>query len=232
MIGSVQGSAAWLREREGKATASRLGDLMATTRDGKPAASRRTYLIELVVERLTGSAVERHVTAAMDHGTRTEPEAKMAYEWLTDATVEPVGFVPHPTIPGFGASPDGLVGQDGLIEVKCPQTATHVATLLGEPIARGYLLQMAGQMAATGRRWADFVSYDPRLPGPYQARIIRVPRDEALIEEVEAAVVAFLEELDGTMARLAAACGATPATAPMTPLPAGIEEAARFLAVG
>ena len=203
-----QGSAEWLEARRGKCTASRLGDLMAVTRDGKPAASRRAYLIELLIERITGSAIERHVTAAMQHGIDWEPHARTAYEWITDRTVEPVGFVPHPTIPDFGASPDGLVGEHGLLEIKCPTTPKHVAMLLGEPIERGWLLQMHGQMMCTHRLWADFVSYDPRLPQPYQTHIRRVMRDGDLVAEIDAAVRAFLRDLAAERERLDMACGA------------------------
>jgi len=231
MTGAPQGSAAWLAARRGRVTASRLGDLMAAGRDGKPAASRRAYLLDLVVERLTGAAVERYVSAAMQHGIDHEGEARTAYEWMTDLAVEPVGFVPHPAIPAFGASPDGLVGEDGLIEIKCPTTATHLGTLLGEPIDRRYVLQMHGQMACTGRAWCDFVSFDPRLPSPYDVRILRVVRDEALVAEIEAAVRAFADEMEATLARLAQACGVGP-EAPMPPLPGGIAEAAAFLGAG
>lgn len=196
-----QGSKEWKAERAGKATASRIADVMAKTKSG-PAASRANYLAQLVAERLTGEPSEGFVSAAMAHGTATEPEARNAYAFATDNDVVQVGFIPHPTIEWSGASPDGLVGDDGLVEIKCPNTATHIETLRGDGIDRKYLLQMQWQMACTGRKWCDFVSYDPRLPGSMSLHIKHVHRDEMLIAEIQREVSAFLKEVAETVAEL------------------------------
>src|SRR5690606_6597640 len=142
--------------RLGRVTASRIADVTAATRNGW-GASRANYKAELVAERLTGQPAQRFISGAMQHGIDTEPDAILAYEFFTDQTVEPVGFVDHPTIAMSGASPDGLIGDDGLVEVKCPNTATHLDTLLGGAIPDKYLKQMQWQMACTGRQWCDFV---------------------------------------------------------------------------
>lgn len=189
-----QRSDEWFKARLGKVTASRVADLMARTKTGY-SASRANYMAELICERLTGSQAERFSSAAMQWGTDCEPHAKAAYAFLHDALVDDVGFVPHPSIPDFGASPDGMVGADGLIEIKCPNTATHIDTLLGDGIDGKYITQMQVQMACTGRQWCDFVSFDPRLPGDMQLFVQRVPRDNARIAEIEAEVTAFLGEI-------------------------------------
>ena len=189
-----QRSDEWFKVRLGKVTASRVADLMARTKTGY-SASRANYMAELICERLTGSQAERFSSAAMQWGTDCEPHAKAAYAFLHDAVVDDVGFVPHPSIPDFGASPDGMVGADGLIEIKCPNTATHIDTLLGDGIDGKYITQMQVQMACTGRQWCDFVSFDPRLPGDMQLFVQRVPRDNARIAEIEGEVTAFLGEI-------------------------------------
>lgn len=196
-----QGTAAWKAERAGKATASRIADVMAKTKSG-PSASRANYLAQLVAERLTGEPTEGFVSSAMAHGTATEPEARDAYAFAKDVDVVQVGFIPHPTIEWSGASPDGLVRDDGLVEIKCPNTATAIDTLMGAAIERKYLLQMQWQMACTGRRWCDFVSYDPRLPASMSLHIQRVNRDDVLIAEIQKEVTAFLKEVADTVASL------------------------------
>lgn len=196
-----QGSKEWKAERAGKATASRIADIMAKTKSG-PSASRANYLAQLVAERLTGEASEGFTNAAMAHGTATEPEARNAYAFATDADVKQVGFIPHPSIEWSGASPDGLIGDDGLVEIKCPNTATAIDTLLGGAIDRKYVLQMQWQMACTGRKWCDFVSYDPRLPASMSLFVKRVDRDEMLIADIQREVSAFLKEVAETVADL------------------------------
>lgn len=191
----------WFAARLGKVTASRVADVMAKTKSG-PSASRKNYLAELVAERLTGMQGERFQSAAMQWGTDQEPQARLAYEFLTDNPVEEVGFIDHPTIEMFGASPDGLVGDKGLVEIKCPNTATHIDTLLTGKIDRKYLIQMQAQMACTGRDWCDFMSFDPRLPADLQTFVQRVDRDDEVIAEIEDEVAAFLTDLDGTVASL------------------------------
>ena len=196
-----QGSADWFAARCGRVTASRVADVVARTKTGY-SASRANYLAQLVAERLTGDVAESYTNAAMAWGTEMEPEARTAYEFLHNAAVTEVGFVEHPGIAMAGASPDGLVGDDGLVEIKCPQTATHIETLRGGTVPGKYLTQMLWQMACTGRQWCDFVSYDPRMPDAMRLFVKRVPRDDARIAELEAEVVAFLTELDTTVAEL------------------------------
>jgi putative phage-type endonuclease len=192
----IQGTQEWMRERLGKATASRISDLMAKTRTGW-GASRKNYAAELVVERMTGEPAPRYQNGAMAYGLECEPEARAAYAFVMNVDVAEAGFVPHPTIDMAGASPDGLINDDGLVEIKCPNTATHLDTLLRPQAIDGdYLLQMQFQLACTGRQWCDFVSYDKRLPEPMRLSIARIPRDDKLIAEIEAAVRAFLAEVD------------------------------------
>lgn len=202
-----QRSPEWFAARLGKVTASRVADVCARTKSGY-SASRANYMAELLCERLTGEAREGFSSAAMQWGTDIEPEARDTYAFVTDVTVGQVGFVPHPTIPDAGASPDGLVDDDGLVEIKCPNTATHIETLLGAPIDDKYMKQMHWQMACTGRRWCDFVSYDPRLPGGMQIHMRRVNANQALIDELEAEVSKFLRELADKEAALSKLYGA------------------------
>lgn len=196
-----QGSEEWLAARAGRVTASRVADLMAKTRSG-PGASRANYLAELVAERLTGQPAARFTNGAMQWGTDQEPNARAAYAFAYGVEIEETGLVMHPTIADFGASPDGLVGSDGLIEIKCPNTATHIDTLLNKTVPQKYVLQMQTQMACTGRQWCDFISYDPRMPAEMQMWVQRVQRDDKLIGQIETEVAAFLAELSDTIAAL------------------------------
>lgn len=189
-----QGSIEWLQMRAGKVTASRVADVIAKTKSG-PSASRAKYAGELIAERLTGSPAERFSNAAMAWGTDMEPEARAAYEYNRVATVEQIAFVNHPTIADSGASPDGLVGTEGLVEIKCPETHTHIETLLGRTVPAKYVTQMQWQMACTGRKWCDFVSYDPRMPEAMKFYCERVERDDAVVAELEAEVITFLNEI-------------------------------------
>lgn len=194
----------WFAARAGRVTASRIADLMARTKTG-PSASRANYLAQLVAERLTGEVEQGFTSAAMQHGIDTEAEARNAYEFVTGANVIETGFIVHPSINWAGASPDGLVGDNGLIEIKCPNTSTHIATLRGGSVPDKYMKQMQFQMACTGRDWCDFASFDPRLPLQMRLHVTRVNRDEALIAEIEAAVSDFLAEVDVTVADLSSA---------------------------
>lgn len=198
-----QGSPEWFAARLGKVTASRVADVIAKTKTGW-SASRTNYAAELVAERLTGASAEKFSNAAMAWGTEKEPDARAAYEFYSDATVDLVGFVSHPTIRDAGASPDGRVGAEGLVEIKCPNTTTHIETLLGGSVPSKYITQMQWQMACEGRQWCDFVSYDPRLPESMALFVRRVPRDQAMIEALEKDVSAFLREIDETVAQLRA----------------------------
>ena len=190
-----QGSDAWFNIRIGKVTASRVADVLAKTKTGY-STTRDNYMAQLVCERLTGQKGESFTNAAIQHGTETEPLARAAYEARYDVLVDEVGFVSHPTIEMSGASPDGLVGEDGLIEIKCPNTATHIETLLSESVPNKYYTQMQFQIACTGRKWCDFLSFDNRLPTELQMFVKRVPRDDVYIRLIEDEIVKFLGELD------------------------------------
>jgi len=196
-----QGTPEWFAQRLGKVTASRVADIIAKTKTGV-AASRGNYLAQLVAERLTGQAADSFKSGAMQHGTETEPMARMAYETETGQMVTEVAMIQHPKIEMAGASPDGLVGEDGLVEIKCPNTSTHIATLMADKAPNGYMAQMQWQMACTGRAWVDFVSFDPRMPEDMQLFIKRVPRDEKLIAEYETEVIKFLAEVQETVDKL------------------------------
>lgn len=201
MLETVQRTDEWFRVRLGKVTASRIADATARTKTGW-GASRANYMAELLCERLTGEPRESFTNAAMQWGTDMEPEARRLYEFMTGQDVVEVGFVDHPRIAMSGASPDGLVGEVGLVEIKCPSSATHIETLLGAAIDGKYLKQMQWQMACTKRGWCDFVSYDPRLPESMQIHIQRVTADHAFISELETDVSAFLIELEAKEAAL------------------------------
>lgn len=196
-----QGSAEWLAARAGMITASRIADLMAKTKTGE-SASRGNYRAQLVAERLTGKPQDSFSNAAMQWGTEQEPMARSAYEILRGEMIEQVGFVPHPEIDKSGASPDGLIGNDGLIEIKCPNTATHIEyAVSGKPPTK-YLLQMLWQMECTGREWCDFVSYDPRMPADMQLFIVRVNRDDKRIKEICDEVMKLNAEIEEQINKL------------------------------
>jgi putative phage-type endonuclease len=199
----IQRSPEWYAMRLGKVTGSRIADLTARTKTGW-GASRANYMAELLIEHLTGEPAPSFVSPAMQWGMDQEPEARAAYEWRADCTIEQVGFVHHPRIVMSGCSPDGLVGNDGLVEIKCPNTATHITTLLHGSVPEAYTKQMQWQMACTGRAWCDWVSYDPRLPENMRLFVQRVPRHEVTITALEGEVVTFLEELNAKLAELRA----------------------------
>ncbi|EAX9770593.1 exonuclease [Salmonella enterica] len=191
-----QRSPEWFAARCGKVTASRLYDVMARTKSGY-AASRQNYMAELICQRLTGKPEEGFTNTAMMRGTELEPVAREMYALNEfDAVISEVGLIDHPTIAGFAASPDGLVNDDGLIEIKCPNTWTHLQTLKTGVPKRQYLLQMHAQMMCTGRKWCDFVSFDDRLPPELAYFKTRINFDEVLAEEIEQEVVKFLTELE------------------------------------
>ena len=190
-----QRSEEWFALRRGKVTASRVADVVAKTKTGW-GASRANYMAELIAERLTGNTAESYTNAAMQWGIDTEPQARSAYQFYTDAIIEQIEFIDHPRIAMSGASPDGLIGTDGMVEVKCPNTATHIDTLLGQEIPGKYITQMQWQMACAGRAWCDFVSYDPRLPESMRLLRLRVSRNDALIASLEKDVTEFLSDLD------------------------------------
>lgn len=196
-----QGSPEWHALRCGKVTASRVADVIAKTKSG-PSASRATYMGQLIAERLTGVVAESYTNAAMQWGTETEADARAAYEFYTGNTVAEVGFLTHPAIQMSGASPDGLVGDTGLVEIKCPNTATHIETLLSGTVPTKYRTQMMWQMACSTREWCDFVSFDPRMPEHMRLFIKRVEWDDATGLELTSEVARFLRELDEKVSAL------------------------------
>jgi putative phage-type endonuclease len=189
-----QGTPEWHELRRGKVTASRVADILAKTKSGA-SASRQNYLIELALQRTTKTIEPSYTNAAMEWGTATEPQARVAYEVATHNFVDQVPFVDHPTIKGFGCSPDGLVGE-GLIEIKCPNSATHWEYFKYNRPPQKYVIQMQAQMAVTGAKWCDFVSFDPRMPERSQLLIVNVPRDDAFIAEMESEIKQFLSEVE------------------------------------
>lgn len=204
-----QGSPEWFAERLGKVTASRISDVLAKIKTGESAA-RANYRAELVAQRLTGYIEEGFTSTAMQHGNEYEPFARAQYEIKRDVMVDEIGFVRHPSIEWAGASPDGLVGDDGLIEIKCPNTATHIDYLLAGKAPAKYVPQMIWQMACTGRKWVDFVSFDPRMPEEMQLFIVRFDRNEDQISEHEAEVKKFIGEVEATISKLRAAIRPAP----------------------
>lgn len=199
-----QGSIEWLALRAGKFTGSRFADLMATTRSG-PSTSRANLIVTLALEILTGESEQTYQNDAMRRGTELEPFARGAYEAHTGELVEQVAFVEHPTMPYVGVSPDGLLGSDGLIEIKCPASqAKHLAALRDGSQAREYHWQIQGQLWVTGRHWCDAVSYDPRFPEGLQLAIHRIQRDEKAIKELQDACIAGHVEVKAIVAELRA----------------------------
>jgi putative phage-type endonuclease len=198
-----QGTPEWLAARAGHATASCFQHILATVKVGE-ASKRRDYRWQLVTERLTGKAVEGYTNAAMEWGHENEPHARMAYEAQEGEFVEEVGFLLHPTVAWCGASPDGLVGEVGGVEIKCPfNSMVHVQTLEGG-MPSEHRAQVQGAMWVTGREYWDFVSYDPRMPEKLQIYVERIERDEAYITKLAAGVEQFLAEVDAMHQRLMA----------------------------
>lgn len=191
----------WFTARLGKVTASRVADVMAKTKTGY-SASRENYMAQLVVERLTQTKAESFTNAAMQWGTDQEPFARAAYEAAQGVMVEEVGFMSHPDIEMAGASPDGLVGDDGMVEIKCPNTAGMIEALLTQKVPAKYFAQMQMQIACAGRQWCDYVVFDPRMPVKAQLFVKRVPRDDVFIKEMETEIVKFLSEVDAQVQQL------------------------------
>lgn len=189
-----QGTPEWFASRLGKVTASRVADVMARTRSG-PSASRQSYLAELVCERLTGKSTVGYVNAAMERGTALEPEARAAYEAMTGNLVTEVAFIDHPSIDMFGASPDGLIGDDGLVEIKCMGAAGHLDALKKGPQSK-HVIQMQVQLMVTGRAWCDYCAYHPDFPYDLRLAIVRIPADAKHQGAIEAEVREFLAEID------------------------------------
>lgn len=198
----IQGSREWFEARCGTITASRTGDVVAIKVNGEAKVERDHYRAELVAERLTRQPYPRFVSQDMRWGLEQEPFARAAYELDRGVLVETAGFVLHPDIAGFGCSPDGLIGDDGLLQIKCPATATHLKWLLAGAIPEEHCPQMLSEMSCTGRIWCDFMSFDPRMPEHLQKFIIRFHRDEDLIRKQNRVIVHFRQEIESVLARL------------------------------
>ena len=196
-----QGSAEWLAARAGCLTASAIADMIAKTKTGE-AASRANLRARLVAERLTGVPQDSFSNAAMQWGNEQEPFARAAYEIHSGNLVDQTGLVMHPSIPYAGASPDGLIDDCGLVEIKCPNTATHIKYLLSGDAPKEYQPQMLWQMECTERKWCDFVSFDPRMPSHLQLFVVRFDRDEGRLNDVRAEAVKFLAEVDSMINQL------------------------------
>ena len=193
-----QGSKEWLEMRLGHVTASNVAKIL-TKGEGK---TRESYKWDLISQRLTGVIEESYTNEYMQHGKDTEFQARMAYEANSGTFVEQIDFVKHPTIKWIGVSPDGLVGEHGLVEIKCPKTVTHLNTLSTKQVPKQYIPQMQMQMWVTGRLWNDFVSFDPRLP--YHLQYVQIPlvRDEEYIKVLSLEVEKFLLEIESEIERL------------------------------
>jgi len=196
-----QGTDEWRQLRCGKLGASQVHMAIARTKSGW-SASRENIMAQIIVERMTGIPTEGFTSSAMEWGTATEPQARAAYAFSKDVEVQLASFMPHPRIAGTGASPDGLIGSGGL-EIKCPNTATHIDTLLNGTIDGKYITQMHWQMACAGLEWVDFVSFDPRLPG-LELWVKRIEREDKPISLLEEQVAEFLAEVDERMKKLEA----------------------------
>jgi putative phage-type endonuclease len=196
-----QGSADWFAARLGRVTASRVADVMAKTKSGY-GASRKNYMMELLCQRLTGKREDSYTNAAMQRGTDLEPIARGRYEIESDILVDEIGIVNHPTIENFAASPDGLVGDKGMLEIKCPNTSTHVDFLQSGKIPLKYQTQMTVQMMCAVREWCDFVSFDDRLPEHLQYRCVRFELNADRAKKITTGVEIFLKELDELIEKL------------------------------
>ncbi len=197
----VQGTPEWIKARCGRVTASRVADVVTRTRNGW-STRREAYMMELIAERLTGQPADKFGSQAMRWGAESEADAVAAYEWRADVTVLPAPFVEHPRIEWAGASPDGLVGADGLLEVKCPKSETHLRTLMTGEVPTDYAMQIMWQLACTGRAWGDFVSYDSRLPDHLRLFTRRLYADREIIDPLEEQVRDFLNELNARLDHL------------------------------
>lgn len=196
-----QGSPEWFKARLGKVTASRVADVIAKTKSGY-STSRAKYMTQLLIERITGEPTESYTNPAMERGIEQEQFARAAYEATANVLVDECGSFDHPSIPMSSASPDGLVDKDGQVEIKNPMSHTHLETLITKKVPGDYVTQMQWQMACTGRKWCDFVSYDSRMPEHLRLFVRRVERDDELIAELEKEVIKFLAELEDKLDKL------------------------------
>ena len=202
---ALAGTNQWHAARRGCLTASRMADAIAVLKNGKPSEARRKLMFDLLAERMSGVAVEHYVTPAMEWGIAHQADATAAYEAETGELVGPEVFVLHPSIDWFGATPDGIIGSDGLIEIKCPTTPKHLAWVMAGEVPDEHKPQMLAQLACTGRQWVDFVAFDPRVQKGPQLFIRRFQPERAEVERIEAGAREFLEELPAMERQLEAA---------------------------
>ena len=200
--GIEQGSEEWLKIRLGKVTASRVADILAKTKSG-PSASRQNYLIELALQRVTGTFEQSFTTPAMQDGIDRESQARVLYEVTTSNFVDQTPFIDHPTIVGFGASPDGLVNLDGMCEIKCRANAGHWEVIKSKEIPKKYWIQQQAQLSCANRVWNDYVGYNPNFPDKSKLFVQRVYRDETFINEMELEIKKFLKEVEEETKRIA-----------------------------
>jgi putative phage-type endonuclease len=196
-----QGSDLWKQLRLGHVTASNIADVMSKAKTGE-ATGRYKYKIKLVAERMINAPIESYSNAAMEWGIEQEQYAAKAYEAYTGIETQKTGFWLHPNIQWLGVSPDRLIGSDGLIEIKCPNTTTHLDNIFSKKVPSEYVKQIQCQLWVTDRKWCDFVSFDPRLPTRNQLFVVRLERDESLMKEMEVEVKKFLSEVDQLIQRL------------------------------
>lgn len=197
-----QGSPEWLAARCGKVTGSRIEAVGAKLKNGTYGASRDSYMGQIIAERLTGRPTDAFQSQAMAWGNEIEPMARAAYQFDRMIPVERVGFVLHPHIRDAGCSPDGLLGNDGMVQFKCPLTHTHISYLLAGGVPSDYQKQMQWEMACCERKWSDFVSFDPRMPAHMQLFVKRLARDNGLIHHLEHEAEVFLAEVERKMQQL------------------------------
>ncbi|UNE54872.1 lambda exonuclease family protein [Bartonella machadoae] len=200
-----QRTAEWFQARLGKVTASNVYNILSRTAKGLPTSKYEDYKIKLMTERLTGEISQSYITPSMQWGIEHEEDALKEYEFIYDADVIKCGFIPHPTIEMAGASPDGLIGEDGLVEVKCPQSTTHLRFFMYDEIKPEYIAQMQFQMACTGRKWCHFISYNPQFVGRstgLRMKVKRIHRDDEQIEQLTKAVEVFLAEIEQDMEQI------------------------------
>jgi putative phage-type endonuclease len=203
----AQGTPEWLAARTGRITASRMSAIMAKGKNGTPSATRSACMGELIAEYLTGSSGETYINADMQRGTDLEPLARGLYEAKTGRFVDQVGLVLHPKNERWGASPDGVVEEDGLLEIKCPRTHIHIEYLLAGKPPAAYLPQMAWQAACCKRKWVDFASFDPKMPAELQLFVVRYEPAAEYLAELEREADAFLKEMMIKVGRLQSLSG-------------------------
>jgi putative phage-type endonuclease len=190
----------WFAKRLGKITGSAFGEVMNLTAKGEPGAGRKNLIVKLAIERLTGKTIDGYQNAAMRRGIELEPFARAAYEAQTGFWVDEIDFIQHPKHEFIGVSPDGLVGNDGLVEFKCPDSQhKHFGALQTNAHVREYWFQLQGQLWVAEREWNDAVSYDPRFPEALQTAICRVHRDEKAINELEAQCLIVEAEIQASV---------------------------------